>query len=69
MSASKRMQTAISTTLNKTKLQMDQSLNRSPGTLNLIEEKPRNSLKLIGTGNHFVDRALRSTINKWNLIK
>ena len=41
---------------------------------NLIEEKMRNSLELIGTGKDFLNRtplaqALRSTINKWDLMK
>ena len=40
----------------------------------LIEEKVRNSLELTGTGEHFMNRtpsaqAVRSTINKWNLMK
>jgi hypothetical protein len=42
--------------------------------LNLIEEKVRNSLEYIGTGNNFLNRkpiaqALRSRINKRDLIK
>jgi hypothetical protein len=45
-----------------------------PDTLNLIEEKVGNSLELIGTGDNFLNRtpsaqALRSTINKWTLVK
>jgi hypothetical protein len=43
-------------------------------TLNRREEKIDNSLELVGTGNIFLNRtppgqALRSTINKWNLMK
>lgn len=42
--------------------------------LNLIEEKVGKSLDHIGTGESFIKRApmalaLRSTINKWDLIK
>ena len=42
--------------------------------LNLIEENVRNTLKQIGTGDKFLNRtpmaqALRSTIDKWNLMK
>jgi hypothetical protein len=41
--------------------------------LNLIEEKVENTLKHIGTGDYFLNRtppsrALRSTINKWDLM-
>ena len=44
-----------------------------PDILNLIEEKVGNSIKLRGTG-EFINRtllaqALRSTINKWDLMK
>jgi hypothetical protein len=40
----------------------------------LIEEKVRNSHKLIGTADNFLNRtptaqALRSAINKWDLMK
>ena len=42
--------------------------------LNLIEEKVRDSLEPIGTGENFLNRtpmtqALRSTIDKWDLMK
>jgi hypothetical protein len=42
--------------------------------LNLIEDKVRNKLKHIGTGNIFLKRspvtqALRSTIDKWDHLK
>ena len=45
-----------------------------PDTLNLIEEKVGKSLEFMGTGEHFLNRtpmvyALRSTIDKWDLIK
>jgi hypothetical protein len=48
--------------------------NIKPETLNLIEEKVRNSLELIGTGENFLNRtpmaqALRSVIDKWDLMK
>jgi len=49
-------------------------LHIKPDILNLIEEKMGKSLKHIGTGENFLNRtpmaqALRSTIDKWNLIK
>jgi hypothetical protein len=45
-----------------------------PDTLNLIEDKVGKSLEHIHTGDIFLNRTpvaytLRSTINKWNLIK
>jgi hypothetical protein len=48
-------------------------LNTKPDTLNLVEKKAENRLEHIGTGD-FLDRtpiyqALRSTINKWDLMK
>jgi hypothetical protein len=58
-----------------TKLKLvDQEPQHKPNTPNLIEEKERKSLKLIGTGGDFLNRtpmaqALRSTIDKWNLKK
>ena len=53
---------------------MTKDLDIKPETLNLIEEKVRNSLECIGTGDTFLNRipivqALKSTINKWNLIE
>jgi hypothetical protein len=47
--------------------------NLKADTLNLMDEKVRNSLELIDTGKDFLNRlslaqALRSTINKWDLI-
>jgi hypothetical protein len=44
------------------------------GTLNLIGEKVGKRLELIGTGGNFLNRgpvtqALKSRIDKWNLIK
>ena len=50
------------------------ALHIKPDTLKLIEEKVGKSLKLIGTGEKFLNRtpmvyALRFTIDKWNLIK
>ena len=49
-------------------------LNIKPYTLNLIEEKVGNSLEHVGTGDNFLKRtpmaqALRSTIDKWDLMK
>jgi hypothetical protein len=45
-----------------------------PDTLNLIEEKVGKNLKHISTGENILNRtlmaqALRSTIDKWDLIK
>ena len=50
------------------------NLHIKPDTLQLIEEKLGNSLKHMGTGDKFLNRtptayALRSTIDKWDLIK
>jgi hypothetical protein len=49
-------------------------LHIKPDTLNLKEEKVGESLKHIGTGEKFLNittmaYVLRSTINKWDLIK
>jgi hypothetical protein len=49
-------------------------LNIKPDTLNLIEEKAGKSLDLIGITGNFLSRtpvvhALRSTIDKWDLMK
>jgi hypothetical protein len=49
-------------------------LNIKTDTLNLIEQKVRDSLELMGTGDNFLNRtpmaqAVRSTIDKWDLIK
>ena len=53
---------------------MDQRPQHKSYTLNLIEEKVRNSLECIGTGDNLLNRmpiaqALRSTVNKWDLMK
>jgi hypothetical protein len=49
-------------------------LHIKPETLKLIEDKVGKSLEYIGTGGKFLNRtavacALRSRINKWDLIK
>ena len=49
-------------------------LNINPVTLKLIEEKVRSSLECMGTGDNFLNitqiaQTLRSTINKWDLLK
>jgi hypothetical protein len=49
-------------------------LHIKPDTLNLIEEKVRNNLKCIDTKEFFLNRtpmaqALKSTIDKWDLMK
>jgi hypothetical protein len=54
---------------------MDQDLNNNKtDTLNLMEENVGKSLELIVTGENFLnkttmDHALRSRIDKWNLMK
>ena len=54
---------------------MDQDLHIKPDTLKRIEEKVSKSLEQhMGTGEHFLNRtpmnyALRSTTDKWDLIK
>jgi hypothetical protein len=58
----------------KLKSKWIKALNIKPDTLNVIEEKVRKSLELIGTGRNFLNRtpmvrALRSKIDKWDLIK
>lgn len=45
----------------------DKDLNTRPDTLNLIEEEVGNALKLTGTG--LVLRILRTTTDKWDLMK
>ena len=49
-------------------------LNIKQDTLNFIEKKVGKTLEYIGTGDNFLNRrpmaqALRSTINKWELMK
>jgi hypothetical protein len=49
-------------------------LNKKTDILDLIEEKVGNSLELIDIGDNFLNRsptsqALRSTINKWDIMK
>ena len=49
-------------------------LNIKPNTLNLIEQKLENTLKLVGTEDNFLNKtpmawALRSIINKLDLMK
>jgi hypothetical protein len=56
------------------KSRLIKDLNIKPHTLNRIEEKVGQSLKLIGTGGNFLNRtpvaqALSSRIDKWDLIK
>jgi hypothetical protein len=58
----------------KLKSKWIKNLNIKPDTLNLIEEKVGKSLQHIGTGGNFLNRtpmtqALRSTIDKWELMK
>ena len=58
----------------KLKSKWIKDLNIKRDTLNLIEEKVGNSLQHIGMEDNFLNRtpvlqALRSTINKWDLMK
>jgi hypothetical protein len=58
----------------KLKSKWIKDLNIKPDTLNLIEQKVRNSLEVVSTGDNFLNRtplvkALRPRINKWILIK
>ena len=58
----------------KLKIKWIKDLHIKPDTLNLIEEKIGKSLKHMGSGEIFLKRtpmvyALRSRIDKWNLIK
>ena len=53
---------------------MDQDLHVKPDTLKLIEKKLGKTLEDMGTGEKFLNRspivyALRSRIDKWDLIK
>jgi hypothetical protein len=53
---------------------VDTDLHIKPDTLNLTEEKVGKSLEYISTGENFLNRtpiayALKSRINKWDLIK
>ena len=50
------------------------NIHIKPDRMNLIEEKVGQNLRHIGTGENFLNRtpvayALRSTIDKWDLIK
>jgi hypothetical protein len=55
----------------KLKSKWIKNLNIKPDTLNLIEEKVRNNLECIDAGNNRTPtaQALKSTINKWDLMK
>jgi hypothetical protein len=58
----------------KLKSKWIKELHIKPETLKLIEEKVGKSLKVMGTGEKFLNRtpmacAVRSRINKWDLIK
>jgi hypothetical protein len=57
-----------------TKSKWIKDLNIKPDTLNLIEEKVRKSLELIGMERNFLNRtqmgqALRPRIDRWDLMK
>ena len=56
------------------KFKWTKDFNLRPDTLNLIEEKVRNSVELVGTGKDFPNRtqrakAVKMTINEYDLIK
>ena len=58
----------------KLKSKWIKNLHIKPDTLNLIEEKVGNNPECIGTGGNFLNKtpiayALRSRIDKWDLIK
>jgi hypothetical protein len=55
-------------------LHVEEYVNIKPDALNLLELKVENSLEQIGTGENFLkrtpeDKALRSRINKGDLLK
>ena len=58
----------------KLKSKRIKDLNINLGTLNLIDEEVGNTVEYTGTGDKFpnrtlVSQALRSTIDKWDLMK
>jgi hypothetical protein len=58
----------------KLKSKWIKNLNRKPDTLNLIEEKVWDIFECISTEENFLNRtsmtqALRSTIDKWDILK
>ena len=58
----------------KLKSKLIKDIDVKADVLNLIEQKVWNSLELFGTGDNFLNRtpvaqALRSTIDKWDLMK
>ena len=58
----------------KLKFKWIKNLHIKPSTLRLLEEKVGKTLEHIGTGKNFLNRtpmacALRSKINKWDLIR
>jgi hypothetical protein len=58
----------------KLKSEWIMDLNLKSDTLNLIEERVGNTVEHIGTGEYFLNRTpvaqvLRSTIDKWELMK
>jgi hypothetical protein len=75
MSARRRMQIdPYFSPCTKLKSKWIKDLNIKPYTVNLIYQKVGYSLDLIGARDNFLNRtpmaqALRSTINKWDLMK
>ena len=72
MPASRRMQIdPYMSPRTKLKSKLIKDLNINSVTLNLIEEKLENGLEHVGTGDYFLNitQKLRSTMNKWDLLK
>ena len=60
--------------MNKYNSKWIKDVNINPVTLNLLEEKVGGTLERIGTGDSFLNitpvaQTVRSTINKWDLLK
>ena len=65
---------SIFITLHKTEVQVNQRPHVKVDSLNLLEQKRWENLLSIGTGKNFLKRTpraqvLKSTVNKWDLIK
>jgi hypothetical protein len=65
---------ALSSSCTKLKSKWIKDLHIKADTLNLIEEKVRKNLEHVSKGENFLKRtpmahAIRSTIDKWHLIK
>jgi hypothetical protein len=75
MSACRRMQIdPYLSPCTKLKFKLINNLNINPDTQNLIEDRAGANLEHVGIGNNFLNRkllakALRSTVNKWDLME